>query len=204
MAKERESFLKGCSERGIEEKKAEQIFDIIQEFAGYGFNKSHSTAYAMISYQTAYLKAHFPVEFMAAFLSSHVHSKLDVLAKHVRAVRDSGIHVSPPDINRSRDSFTANGGEILFGLGAVSKVGTTAVDAILKAREDGPFASFWDFLNRVDLRVVSKGVVENLIKAGAFDSISPNRKQLLEALPGFVDIVQRDPQTVCSAHCWIL
>jgi len=191
MAKERENFLKGCLEKEIEEKKAEQIFDIIQEFAGYGFNKSHSTAYAMISYQTAYLKAHFPVEFMAAFLSSHVHSKLDILAKHVRAVRDSGIHVSPPDINRSRDSFTANGGEVLFGLGAVSKVGTTAVDAILKAREDGLFASFWDFLNRVDLRVVSKGVVENLIKAGAFDSISPNRKQLLEALPGFVDIVQR-------------
>lgn len=191
MAKERENFLKGCAERGIEEKKAEQIFDIIQEFAGYGFNKSHSTAYAMISYQTAYLKAHFPVEFMAAFLSSHVHSKLDILAKHVRAVRDSGIHVSPPDINRSHDSFTANGDEILFGLGAVSKVGDAAVDAILRARSEGPFKSFWDFLNRVDLRVVSKGVIENLIKAGAFDSISKNRKQLLEALPAFVEMVQK-------------
>ncbi len=191
MERERAHFVEGCGINGIDSKKAEQIFDIIQEFAGYGFNKSHSTAYAMISYQTAYLKAHFPVEFMAAFLSSHIHSKLDVLARYVRAVKSAGISVLPPDINKSGSLFTVDGEEILFGLGAVSKVGGGAVEAILAAREGGPFESLWDFLNKVDVRVVGKCVVENLIKAGAFDAISANRKQLLDSLQPMVEIVQR-------------
>lgn len=191
MERERAHFVEGCREKGIDRKKAEQIFDIIQEFAGYGFNKSHSTAYALISYQTAYLKAHFPVEFMAAFLSSHIHSKLDILARYVRAVKNSGIGVRPPDINKSGSLFTVDKDEILFGLSAVSKVGEGAVRAIIEARGKKPFESLWDFLNRVDLKVVTKSVVENLIRSGAFDSITPNRKQLLESLPPMIDIVQR-------------
>lgn len=191
METQRKQFVSGCIGNGVKPDQAEHIFDIIQEFAGYGFNKSHSAAYAMITYQTAYLKANFPCEFFAAFLSSHIHSKLDVLAGHIRTVRSSGIRVLPPDVNRSESSFSVDGEEVLFGLGAVSKVGQPPVDQIVRARKDGSFSSLWDFINRVDLRVVGRAVIENLIKAGAFDGISQNRRRLQESLPGMLDIVQR-------------
>ena len=191
METQRKQFVAGCVNNRVKPADAEHIFDIVQEFAGYGFNKSHSAAYAMITYQTAYLKAHYPCEFCASFLSSHIHSKLDVLAGHIRTVRNSGIQVLPPDVNRSESSFSVADGVILFGLSAVSKLGQPSVDQVVQARKAGPFLSLWDFLNRVDLRVVGRAVIENLIRAGAFDSISPNRRQLMESLPAMFDLVQR-------------
>ena len=191
METQRKQFVAGCVNNRVKPSDAEHIFDIVQEFAGYGFNKSHSAAYAMITYQTAYLKAHFPCEFYASFLSSHIHSKLDVLAGHIRTVRNSGIQVLPPDVNRSESSFSVADGVIFFGLSAVSKLGQPSVDQVIQARKAGPFLSLWDFLNRVDLRIIGRAVIENLIRAGAFDPISPNRRQLMDSLPAMFDLVQR-------------
>ncbi len=192
MAEQRTKFVEGCEANDVPRAKAEEIFDIVQVFAGYGFNKSHSAAYAMISYQTAYLKAHYPSEFMAAFLSNQIGAKMDTLAGYVKDVRNTGIRVLPPDVNESRANFTVVGDVIRFGLNAVSKVGIGAVQAIVEARTDGGrFRSLWDFLTRVDLRTVNRAVIENLIKAGAFENVHDNRRQLLEALPGFIDLAQR-------------
>lgn len=192
MEQQRAKFTDGCKERGIDEHKAGEIFDIISEFAGYGFNKSHSAAYALISYQTAWLKANYRPEFMAAYLSGQIDAKKEVMASYVREVRNSGIDVLPPDVNSSMASFTPVGDVVRFGLGAVAKAGHAAVDAIVEERETGgPFTSLWDFLLRVNLRVVNRGVVENLILSGAFDSIEPNRQKLFGALPDLVPAAQR-------------
>ncbi|EFQ23693.1 DNA polymerase III, alpha subunit [Aminomonas paucivorans DSM 12260] len=192
MEKQRSKFVDGARERGVDPVKAEEIFDSIEKFAEYGFNKSHSAAYALISYQTAYLKAHYGAEFLAAYLSSMVGARMDILGRYIRGVRDLGFPVLPPDVNESKAAFAAVGKVIRFGLSGVGKVGEAAVDSILKARsEGGPFASFWDFLIRVDLRAVNRGVVENLIKAGAFDALWPNRRQLLENLPTLLEMGQK-------------
>lgn len=193
MEQQRKKFVDGCLSNGVERTTAESLFDLIQKFAGYGFNKSHSAAYALISYQTAYLKAHYKAEFLAAFLSSQIGSRMDVLARYVREVRNAGIQVLPPDINESGAAFSAvRGGVIRFGLKAVAKAGETAVEAILAARQSkGAFTSLWDFLNKVDLRIVNRSVIENLIKAGAFSGLHQNRKQLLENLPLMIDRVQK-------------
>lgn len=192
MAEQRSKFVEGCQDNGVPKVTAEEIFDIVQVFAGYGFNKSHSAAYAMISYQTGYLKAHFPSEFLAAFLSNQIGSKMDILARYVKDVRSAGIQVLPPDVNESRANFTVVGNVIRFGLNAVSKVGVNAVEAIVQARNDGGrFKSLWDFLTRVDLRTVNRAVIENLIKAGGFGSMGGNRRQLLDVLGGFIDLAQR-------------
>ncbi len=192
MNEQRAIFLKGATAQGVDSAKADEIFDIIQKFAGYGFNKSHSAAYALISYQTAYLKAHYDREFMAAYLTSQIGAKKDVMAAYVREVRKSGIPVLPPDINQSRSAFTAAGQVIRFGLEAVGKVGSGAVEAIVKARnEGGPFDSLWNFLDRVDVHCLNKGVMENLIKAGSFDSICPNRRQLMESFPAMMDYAMK-------------
>ena len=192
MNEQRAIFLDGAQSQGVDRSKADEIFDIIQKFAGYGFNKSHSAAYALISYQTAYLKAHYDREFMAAYLTSQIGSKKDVIAAYVREVRKAGIPVLPPDINQSRSAFTAVGPIIRFGLGAVGKVGAGAVEAIVKARNDGgPFSSLWDFMDRVDVHCINKGVMENLIWAGAFDSISSNRRQLIESFPSMMDYAMK-------------
>lgn len=192
MEQQRKKFVDGCLSNGVERTTAESLFDLIQKFAGYGFNKSHSAAYALISYQTAYLKAHYKAEFLAAFLSSQIGARMDVLARYVREVRNAGIQVLPPDINESGAAFSAVGGVIRFGLKAVAKAGETAVEAILTARQSkGAFKSLWDFLNKVDLRIVNRSVIENLIKAGAFSGLHQNRKQLLENLPLMIDRVQK-------------
>lgn len=201
MEQQRAKFVSGAVERGVEKKKAEEIFDIIQEFAGYGFNKSHSAAYALISYHTAFLKANFPSEFMAAYLSSQIASKKEVKAEYVREVRESGIPVLPPDINSSLSRFTAVGDIVRFGLGGVDKVGAGAVESIIESRRSkGPFTSLWDFISRVDLRVVNKAVIENLIRSGAFESIHANRRSLLDALPEFISMAQKCVEDVnqCS------
>ncbi|HRV99059.1 MAG TPA: DNA polymerase III subunit alpha, partial [Aminobacteriaceae bacterium] len=192
MEQQRAKFVEGCTQRNINEKSAQEIFDIIQEFAGYGFNKSHSAAYALITYQTAWLKANYRSEFMAAYLSSQIGSKKEDLAAYVREVRNSGIDVLPPDVNSSMASFTPVGEVVRFGLGAVAKAGHTAVEAILAARNTGtPFLSMWDFLCRVDLRVVNKAVVENLVRAGAFDNLENNRRKLLKGLPELISAAQK-------------
>lgn len=196
MAKQRAKFVDGARKNGVSDRKAGEIFDIIEKFAGYGFNKSHSAAYALISYRTAWLKANYGAEFLAAYLSSMVGAKMEVLGSYIRKVRDAGYDVLTPGINESDVDFTVTGErQIRLGLSAVNKVGRAAVEIIIAARgEGGPFLSFWDFLTRVDSRVVNKGVVENLIKSGAFDNVSENRAQLLSSLPKFIDATSRQPK----------
>jgi DNA polymerase-3 subunit alpha len=161
---------------GQAEKKAKGIFDLMAKFAEYGFNKSHSAAYAYIAYQTAYLKAHFPVHFMAATLSADI-DNTDKIVKSIRGCRSMSIEILPPDINLCGKEFTVTEGGIRFGLGAVKGVGASAIDSILATREQGTFNSFGDFMGRVDTRKVNKKVVESLIRGGAFDSLNPEGEE---------------------------
>src|SRR6266852_3184834 len=173
MAKERKHFIEGCARTNkIPEKKANAIFDLLEKFAGYGFNKSHSAAYGLVSYQTAYLKTHYPVEFMAALLTSET-SKPENVVKYIGECKEMGINVVPPDVQVSGAQFTPHGDSIRFGLAAVKNVGGNAIESILKAREEvgGRFNSLWQFCEKVDLRVMNKRVLESLIKAGALDSL---------------------------------
>ena len=192
MAEQREKFIKGAVKNNVELKKAEEIYDIIEKFAGYGFNKSHSAAYALISYRTAWLKANYGPEFLAAYLSSIVGSKMSVLGQYIRSVREAGFSVLPPDINESKEDFSASGDIIRLGLSAIAKVGQSAVRNIIESREnEGAFGSFWDFFQKIDTRVVNRGVIENLIKSGAFDSLEENRAKLLNALPAFLEYASK-------------
>lgn len=195
LAGQRENFLQGAQARGVSRELATQIFDLMAHFADYGFNKSHSAAYALVAYQTAYLKANYPREFWAALLSS-VMGDNDKVGLYIEECRRHGIAVLPPDVNASRSGFTVVPEGISFGLAAVKNVGEGAIDAILKARaEDGPFKSLWDFCCRVDLRAVNKRVIESLIKCGAFDTTGARRAQLLAVLDATVDLAaerQRD------------
>jgi len=191
MEKEKPKFLAGALKNKIPEAKARKIFDQMETFAGYGFNKSHSAAYAMISYQTGYLKAHYPVEFMAALLTSEKGNR-DKVIKHISVCKDMGINVLPPDINQSVLDFSVDGGNIRFGLAAVKNVGESAIESIIESRDsDGSFKSFLDFCSRVDLRKINKRVVESLIKCGAFDSLGYRRRQLMENFERVMDIGQR-------------
>ncbi len=191
MQKQRAKFLEGAEKNHIDGKTASDIFDNIEKFAGYGFNKSHSAAYALISYDTAWLKANYPTEFMAAYLSSQMKAKREVLGHYVLEVRRSGIPVLPPDINTSMENFTAVGKVIRFGLGAVARMGHNTVEMIIRERaEHGRFISLWDFMKRVDMSLMNKTVFENLTKAGAFDELTKNRAQLLGALPQFLENIQ--------------
>ena len=192
MAEQRAKFVEGAKNNGVDEKTSGNIFDIIEKFAGYGFNKSHSAAYALISYRTAWLKANYGAEFLASYLSSVVGSKMEVLGDYIRKVKDAGYPVLPPDINESGVDFTVVENVIRLGLSAVAKAGQGAVCNIIESREaKGAFVSFWDFITRIDTRVVNKGVIENLIKAGAFDSIEQNRAQLLNYLPILLESVSK-------------
>ena len=191
MEKERPKFLEGARHRNIPEKKARKIWQQMETFAEYGFNKSHSTAYAMISYQTAYLKANFPVEFMAALLTSEKDNR-DKIIKYINSCKDMGINVLPPDINESQSDFSVTGEHIRFGLAAVKNVGIGAIDSIISVREkEGKFATFDDFCNRVDLRKINKRMIESLIKCGVFDSLGYRRSQLMKYYEGIVDTAQR-------------
>jgi DNA polymerase III subunit alpha len=178
MAEQRKKFVDGALARGIAEKKADKIFSLMEQFAGYGFNKSHAAAYAIIAYQTAYLKANYPVEFMAALLTSETNDT-DKIVKYIEECRVMGLEVLPPDVNESSSDFTVVGDKIRFGLVAVKNVGETAIQSILTARRnEGKFHTLYDFCERVDLRLVNKRVVESLIKCGAFDSLGARRAQL--------------------------
>ena len=182
MAKQRERFVQGALERGHPQKKVEKIFDLMEQFAGYGFNKSHSAAYAYLAYVTAYLKAHFPLEFMSALLTSETGNTSKVV-KYINECRDMGIKVLPPDVNKSGTNFTPDGDAIRFGLCAIRNVGEGAVESIIKAREhDGTFKSMFNFCERIDLTAVNRRVIESLIKAGALDSFGARRSQLFGAI----------------------
>ncbi len=182
MEAQKDRFMKGALERGVDPKKAETIFDLMAKFAGYGFNKSHSAAYALIAYQTAYLKAHYPIPFMTSLLSNEL-GNTDGVVKFLAECRVSGIEVLPPDINKSEEGFTIEGEKIRFGLAAVKNVGESAIQSITTEREKkGPFKDLEDFISRVDLRKVNKRVMESLIKSGALDSFGLKRAQMFAFL----------------------
>ncbi len=190
MAAQRERFMSGAKELGVDPKKAAIIFDLMEKFAGYGFNKSHSAAYALISYQTAWLKTHYRVPFMASLLSNEL-GNTDGVVKFMTECQDAGIKVLPPDINFSRTAFTLEEGNIRFGLEAVKNVGTGAIESIVMEREkDGKYKSFEDFCTRVNLRKVNKRVMESLIKCGAFDSLGHRRSQLYAVLDNAIEYGQ--------------
>ncbi len=186
-----DKFLKGAEKKGIDRSIAENLYDMIKNFGEYGFNKSHSAAYAMVTYQTAYLKAHHRIPYMAALLSAQPDKQDDVI-KYINDCRNGGIKVLPPSINRSRYAFTIEGRHIRFGLGAIKGLGEKAIENIVACRDrEGEFRSMKSFLERVDLMVVNKGVLESLIKSGAFDEIHPKRAELFNSVERLIDTARK-------------
>jgi DNA polymerase-3 subunit alpha len=183
MAKQREIFLEGAKKRGVDDKLSGRLFDLMEKFAEYGFNKSHSAAYALVAYQTAWLKAHYPAEFMAATMSSEMSDTDKVRAFH-EDCNVNGITILPPDINQSRYRFEpVDDGQIRYGLGAIKGSGEAAVNAIVDARNaGGPFTGLFDLARRVDKRFLNRRVLESLVKAGAFDTLNPNRASLMASV----------------------
>jgi DNA polymerase III subunit alpha len=183
MEKQREIFIRGCHDKNkIPRAKANQIFDMLAKFAGYGFNKSHSAAYGVVSYQTAWLKANYPVEFMAALLSNEL-ANTDKIQLFINECKHMGIEVLPPDVNESGVRFTVSGGKIRFGLAAIKNVGEIAVKHIIEVRDaGGKFGSFEDFCTRVDLRIVNRKVLECLVKCGAFDAVDAIRSRVFATI----------------------
>jgi DNA polymerase III subunit alpha len=193
MAKQRARFITGALERNFPQKKIEKIFDLMEQFAGYGFNKSHSAAYAYLAFVTAYLKAHYPVDFMAALLTSETGNTAKVV-KYINECREMGITVLAPDVNFSDWNFTPDGAAIRFGLGAVKNLGQSAVEAIRNAREQGgKFTSLHEFCERVDLGAVNRRMIESLIKAAAMDTLAGTRSQKIAVL---------DNATEAGARAW--
>ncbi|WP_421251310.1 DNA polymerase III subunit alpha [Aeromonas sp. 600584] len=183
MAKQRAGFEEGAIKNGVDGELAMKIFDLVEKFAGYGFNKSHSAAYALVSYQTLWLKAHFPAEFMAAVMTADM-DNTDKIVTLVDECQRMGLTVIPPDVNTGRYRFSVNeDGHIVYGIGAVKGVGEGPIDAILSARDqDGPFRDLFDFCNRVDIKKLNKRVMEKLILSGAMDRLGPHRAALIATL----------------------
>ena len=182
MASLKDKFLEGCAKNNVTPAVANQLWKDMEQAQDYSFNKSHAACYAMIAYRTAYLRANWPAEYMAALISSVMNTK-DKVPFYVSACDEMGIEVLPPDVNVSAEDFRVVEGKIRFGLNAVKNVGETAVRAIQAAREDGgPFPSIWDFCERVDPQVVNKRALESLVKSGAFDSTGSPRKGMFDAL----------------------
>ena len=191
MAEQRERFMSGAAALAHPKSVVNEIFEQMRKFSEYGFNKSHSAAYALVAYQTAYLKTHYPVEFMAALLTSET-SKPENVVKYIGECKEIGISVEPPDVQVSGAQFTPHGEAIRFGLAAVKNVGGNAIESILKAREEvgGRFRSFWEFCEKVDLRVMNSRVIQSLIKAGALDSLG-NRASLMKAVDSAMERAQK-------------
>ena len=184
MQKMRSFFIEGCAKTSqMPEAQANQLFDLIDFFAGYGFNRSHSAAYALITYRTAYLKANYPVEFMTALLTSEK-DNTDKVVEYVKECGAMGISVLPPDVNHSMAQFTVeNKNAIRYGLLAVKNIGAGAIESMVHARsEGGPFTSIFDFCRRIDLRLNNRKVLESLIKSGAFDAFKCRRAQMMAVL----------------------
>ncbi len=200
MAAQKEKFLAGCAVRKVNAKKAEKIFDLMAEFAGYGFNKSHSCAYALLAYQTAYLKTHYPVEFMAALLTSET-GNTEKVVKYINESRGMGITVLPPDVNSSDLDFTPVGEAIRFGLRAIKNVGENTVKGILEARAElGRFSSIYQFCDHIDPRLINKRVLESLIKSGAMDSIGARRSQMYAVIDRAMERAQRRQREKASGQ----
>ncbi|MBE9560286.1 MAG: DNA polymerase III subunit alpha, partial [Proteobacteria bacterium] len=193
MAEQRELFMQGAVARDVDAKLATRIFDLMEKFAGYGFNKSHSAAYALLSYQTAWLKAHYPAEFMAAVLSADM-DNTDKVVGLIEDCSEQGVKVLPPDINKSIYQFSVpDEKSVLYGLGALKGVGEAALDGIIAERdENGEFADLYDFCRRSDTRKVNRRVMEALIKAGAMDSLGPNRASLIASLSNAVQLAEQN------------
>jgi DNA polymerase III subunit alpha len=199
MAQQRERFVQGATQRGFPNKKIEKIFDLMAQFAGYGFNKSHSAAYALLAYHTAYLKTHFPVEFMAALLTS-VTGNTDDVVKYINECREMGIAVEAPDINVSDATFTPHGAAIRFGLAAVKNVGHNAIESIVAGRQKlGRYQNIFEFCESVDLRLLNKRVLESLIKSGAMDSLG-SRSQLMAVIDKAIERAQKTQRDVESGQ----
>ncbi|MEJ2008724.1 MAG: DNA polymerase III subunit alpha [Acidobacteriota bacterium] len=200
MAAMREKFLAGAKKKRVPAAKAEKLFDLMAQFAGYGFNKSHSAAYALVAYHTAYLKTHYAVEFMAALLTSEIGNP-DKLAHYLNECRDMGIDILPPDINSSDRTFTPSGRQIRFGLTAIKNVGDAAIVSVLEARNKlGRFDNIFQFCENVDLRLLNKRVIESLIKSGAADSLGARRTQLLAVLDRAMEWGQRQQRIAQSGQ----
>ena len=200
MAQQRERFVQGATQRGFPNKKIEKIFDLMAQFAGYGFNKSHSAAYALLAYHTAYLKTHYPVEFMAALLTS-VTGNTDDVVKYINECREMGIAVEAPDINVSDATFTPHGPAIRFGLAAVKNVGHNAIESIVAGRQKlGRYENIFQFCENVDLRMLNKRVLESLIKSGAMDSLG-SRSQLMAVIDKAIERAQKTQRDAeCGQH----
>ncbi|MCG2772394.1 MAG: DNA polymerase III subunit alpha, partial [Desulfobacterales bacterium] len=188
MAAQRDRFVSGAVAQAVPKGKAVELFTLIEKFAGYGFNKSHSAAYALVAYQTVYLKAHYPLEFLAAVLNCEINNSA-ALAKHIMEARDQGIELLAPDINHSNRDFTVENGKVRYGLAGVKNVGVGAIHNILEARGAARFVSFRDVLERINLGKVNRKVLEALIQAGAFDSLQPRRSRLMAGLESALEKV---------------
>jgi len=193
MAEQRELFMNGAVERGVDAKLATHIFDLMEKFAGYGFNKSHSAAYALLSYQTAWLKSHYPAEFMAAVLSADM-DNTDKVVGLIEDCHEQGVNVLPPNINQSIYQFSVpDEKSVLYGLGALKGVGEAALEGIIAERDsNGPFVDLYDFCRRSDTRKVNRRVMEALIKSGAMDSLGPNRASLIASLSNAVQLAEQN------------
>jgi DNA polymerase-3 subunit alpha len=215
MAKQRGGFIEGCKTNNIDPDLAGNIFDLVEKFAGYGFNKSHSAAYGLVSYQTAWLKRHYPAPFMAAVLSADMHNT-DKVVTLIEEVRIMKLRLDAPDVNNSEFKFTVNDdGRIVYGLGAIKGVGEGPVEAITEARQDGPFADLFDFCARIDLKRVNKRTLDGLIRSGALDRLGPffydepkqyqanidrNRGVLLAALEEAIQAAEQTARSHDSGH----
>ncbi|MBA7588949.1 Error-prone DNA polymerase [subsurface metagenome] len=189
MARQKVKFLKGAAAKGYSSAQTEKIFELLVPFAGYGFNKSHAAAYSLLAYQTAYLKANYPAEFMAANLTNEINST-DKLSEYISEARAMGLEVLPPDINLSEQDFTVRDGKIVYGLRGIKNVGSAAVDHILEERNSGgEFKDLLGFLKRLDLKTVNRKVVETLIRCGVFDSLGATRACLLNNLDRILETV---------------
>ncbi|HSU18442.1 MAG TPA: DNA polymerase III subunit alpha, partial [Acidobacteriaceae bacterium] len=204
MAKQRDTFMAGAATLKFDKNKAGALFDLMEQFAGYGFNKSHSAAYALLAYHTAWLKTHYPVEFMAALLTSET-SKPENVVKYIQECREMNITVLPPDVQISAANFTPTSDAIRFGLAAIKNVGHNAIDSIVKAREElreegkPGFASLWEFCEKVDLRLMNKRVLESLCKAGALDSFG-RRSQVMAALDKAIERAQKSQRDAAAGQ----
>jgi len=192
MAKQREIFVEGAKARGVAEKTATYIFDLMEKFAGYGFNKSHSAAYALVSYQTAWLKTHHPAAFMAAVMSADMHNT-DKVVTFIDETHHMGLEILPPDVNRSTTRFAAQDDKtICYGLGAIKGVGTAATDSLVAEREQGGrYQDLFDFCRRVDLRKMNRRAMEALVRCGALDHLGPNRASLMASLASALQLAEQ-------------
>ncbi len=198
MQKQKSRFVSGCVERGIDQRQAETIFELLERFADYGFNKSHAAAYALVAYQTAYMKTNYPVEFLAASMTLDM-GNTDKLSEFRAEARRLGIKVDPPSVNRSGVTFDVEGNTIHYALAALKGVGRQAVEAIVEARGNRPFADLADFAGRINPRAVNKRVLESLAASGAFDALEGNRARVFAAVDGLLAVAQREHEAQSRA-----